>query len=211
MFATFRRRDNNLLGTAVLAAESLLGPFRPHSDGPVTPKAWSSLDGTLFVDEEGQPWMVFCHEWQQVGDGQVCALRLSPELKEAVSEPAVLFTASEAPWTTPYVSAKYPGSNYVTDGPFLHRGVEGRLFLLWASFINGTYAMGVACSESGRVTGPWRQEEKSLFSGDGGHAMIFRTFGGRLMLALHTPNRTPEERPFFVELEERDGRLTRKE
>ncbi|WP_274652021.1 hypothetical protein [Paenibacillus humicola] len=45
MFATFRRKDNNLLGTAVLTAESLLGPFKPYSDGPVTPQNWSSLDG----------------------------------------------------------------------------------------------------------------------------------------------------------------------
>ncbi|MGF7030889.1 hypothetical protein J2T17_001795 [Paenibacillus mucilaginosus] len=56
MFATFRRSDNGLLGAAVLVSEALTGPFRPHSEGPVTPEAWSSLDGTLFVDADGPGW-----------------------------------------------------------------------------------------------------------------------------------------------------------
>ena len=37
----------------------------------VTPDGWQSLDGTLYVDRSGKPWMVFCHEWLQVGDGQM--------------------------------------------------------------------------------------------------------------------------------------------
>ena len=37
--------------------------------------------------------------------------------------------------------------------------------------------------------------------------MIFRAFDGRLMVAVHTPNRTPDERPVFMEVKERDGTL----
>ncbi|MEI7026802.1 family 43 glycosylhydrolase [Paenibacillus sp. y28] len=44
MLATFRRKDNQLLGTAVLVSDSLLGPYEPHSDGPVTPEDWCCLD-----------------------------------------------------------------------------------------------------------------------------------------------------------------------
>lgn len=144
MFATFRRKDNDLLGTAVLTAAQPTGPFTLHSDGPLTPKEWSSLDGTLYIDDQRQPWMVFCHEWQQVGDGEICAMRLSQDLKEAVSEPVTLFRASEAPWTTPFHSPRFPGSgNYVTDGPFLHRTSAGTLLLLWASFVNGSYALAL--------------------------------------------------------------------
>ncbi|WP_201305435.1 glycoside hydrolase family 43 protein [Paenibacillus puerhi] len=201
MFATFRRKDNGLLGTAVLAADSLNGPFKPHSDGPVTPADWSSLDGTLFVDEAGEPWMVFCHEWQQVADGQVCAVRLASDLSGAIGEPVVLFSASEAPWTTSFVSERYPDQqNYVTDGPFLFHGEDGGLLMLWASFIDNRYALGVARSASGSVLGPWEHEPEALYRNDGGHAMVFRAFDGRLMLAIHTPNQTPHERPLFLEL-----------
>ncbi|WP_341347442.1 glycoside hydrolase family 43 protein [Paenibacillus sp. FSL H3-0469] len=206
MFATFRRKDNDLLGTAVLISQHPLGPFLPHSEGPVTPADWSSLDGTLHLDHQGQPWMVFCHEWQQTGDGEVCAMRLTEDLRSAAGEPAVLFRASEAPWTTPFVSARYTDQlNYVTDGPFLFRSSGGTLYLLWASFINNTYALGIARSGSGEITGPWIHQEEPLYTKDGGHAMVFRTFSHQLMLAIHTPNQTPEERPVFVELEEENG------
>lgn len=108
MFATFRRKDNDLLGTAVLSAEQPTGPFSLHSEGPVTPVDWSSLDGTLYIGETEQPWMVFCHEWQQVGDGEICAMRLSPDLTEAASEPVTLFRASETAWATPFHSPAFP-------------------------------------------------------------------------------------------------------
>lgn len=213
MFATFRRKDNDLLGTAVLASTHPLGPFTPHSEGPVTPKDWSSLDGTLYIDKEGKPWMVFCHEWQQTGDGDVCAMRLTEDLRSAGGEPAVLFRASEAPWTTPFVSKRYADQqNYVTDGPFLFRSSgDDTLYLLWASFINNTYALGIARSGSGEITGPWIHQEEALYLEDGGHAMVFRTFGDKLMLAIHIPNQTPDERPVFLELEESNGVMRMKE
>jgi arabinan endo-1,5-alpha-L-arabinosidase len=208
MFATFRRKDNGRLGTAVLVADQLRGPFQPHSDGPVTPEAWNSLDGTLFIDEEDCPWMVFCHEWKDVKDGQVCAVRLTDDLKSTLGEPELLFSASQAPWTTPLESAKITTKdNYVTDGPSMFRAAGGKLLMIWASFINNSYALGVARSESGKVTGPWVHEEKALYQSDGGHGMIFTTFDDKLMLTIHTPNRTPEERPIFLEIEEKDGQL----
>jgi hypothetical protein len=54
-------------------------------------------------------------------------------------------------------------------------------------------------------------DEQALFRSDGGHGMIFRTFDGKLMLTIHTPNKTPHERPIFLELEERDGMLSLRE
>jgi arabinan endo-1,5-alpha-L-arabinosidase len=208
MFATFRRTDTELIGTAVLAADQIRGPYKLHSEGPVTPKDWPALDGTLFVDEEGQPWMVFCHEWTQVIDGRVCAMKLTEELKEAAVEPVELFRASQAPWTERLESKSTDaGDVYVTDGPFLHRASDGSLLMLWASFVGNRYALGVASSPSGQVTGPWIHQEKALYQNDGGHGMLFRTFEGLLMLTIHTPNKTPLERPIFLKVEEENGRL----
>lgn len=209
MFATFRRSGNRLLGTAVLAADSPLGPFRLHSDGPVTPEEWPCLDGTLHVDNEGQPWMVFCHEWTQVMDGEMCAVRLTDDLRAAAGEPVLLFRASEAPWTTRLdAKSTAAGDAYVTDGAFLHRTAGGRLLMLWASFANNRYALGVASSASGGVLGPWVHEPEALFAQDGGHGMLFRALDGRLMLTIHAPNKTPHERPLFLPVAETaDGKL----
>lgn len=201
MFATFKATER-YRGTQVLAASAPQGPYRPWSDGPVTPKNWECLDGTLHVEPDGTPWIVFCQEWVQVHNGGMWAQPLSPDLKQATGRPVFLFSASEAPWgkshdwvIQPDTGNKFP--HYVTDGPFLHRTRTGALLMLWSSYGPFGYAMGVARSESGRIDGPWIQVADPLWHKDGGHGMIFRTFEGQLMLTLHQPNDTPNERPFF--------------
>jgi beta-xylosidase len=201
MFATFLPKDGGHRGTAVLKSDNVMGSFVPWSDGPVTPHDWECLDGTFYVDADGKPWMIFCHEWQQVGDGQICAVRLSGDLRTTVGEPTLLFRASEAPWSAP-LKNRAPGS-YVTDGPNLYRCANGTLLMLWSSFgEDGGYCIGVARSESGCLLGPWVQEEQALYAADGGHGMLFHGLDGKLYLAIHTPNKTPDERAIFVELVE---------
>ncbi len=208
MFATFLRKDNGKRGTAILKSDSLHGPFLPHSDGPVTPKEWFSLDGTLHVDEAGKPWMVFCREWVQVADGQICAIRLKEDLSTADGEPIVLFSASDAPWPTPLRHPRFPDrNNYVTDGPYVYKTSNGEWLMLWASFVDHIYAQGISRSVSGSIRGPWIHEPTPVFRNDGGHGMLFRSLENRLYLTLHTPNKTPSERPLFIEMDEREGRI----
>lgn len=211
MFASFKAPDR-CRGTQVLVSEKPQGPFIPYSDGPVTPADWECLDGTLYVDEEQNPWMVFCHEWLQVRDGEMCAVRLDKDLKEAVGEPVLLFCASEAPWTCPSIGNSDAGQvkNYVTDGPYLYRMQNGKLMMLWSSTGENGYAIGAACSASGKITGPWEHQKEPVFGKNGGHGMLFGTFDGRLLLTLHQPNKTPNERPVFIPVEEMDGRLVLK-
>ena len=95
MFASFKSETRHR-GTAILRAETPQGPFVPWSDGPVTPADWECLDGTFFADDQGTPWIVFCHEWVQVGDGEIWAMPLTKELWAPAGEPRLLFRASEA-------------------------------------------------------------------------------------------------------------------
>ncbi|VXC03194.1 Glycosyl hydrolases family 43 [Arthrobacter sp. 9V] len=204
MFATFTA-PGRCRGTQILSASMPEGPYEPWSDGPVTPHDWECLDGTLHIDQAGDPWMVFCHEWKQVHDGTIMAQRLSADLRHAIGEPVFLFSASEAPWARaldlPSVrDREFPA--YVTDGPFLFRLGSGRLIMLWSSFGDRGYSMGIARSESGTVVGPWTQEEEPLWGTDGGHGMIGRALDGSLFLTLHQPNKSPHERAAFFPLRE---------
>src|SRR5690606_1941680 len=135
-------------------------------------------------------------------DGEVQAIRLTPDLRETVGEPILLFRASEAPWARPLRSRPEFPEIFVTDGPSMVRASDGTLRMLWASFGEGGYALGVATSESGSVRGPWRQADAALWSSDGGHGMVFADAEGALRLALHSPNATPHERARFIELRE---------
>jgi hypothetical protein len=197
LFASFKA-EGVRRGTQILAANGPEGPFLPISDGPVTPRDWECLDGTLFVDDHDHAWIVFCHEWVQVGDGEICALRLSDDLTTGVGEVQRLFRASESNWSHELNSKGRRG--YVTDGPWLHRMANGQLIMLWSSFNQGDYAVGVAKSASRDILGSWQHVPEPLYAGDGGHCMAFRTFEGQLLLTYHRPNPTPNERPYFVPL-----------
>jgi hypothetical protein len=196
-------------GTQILKAPRPEGPYSPHSSGPVTPRGWECLDGTLHVDGAGRPWMVFCHEWVQVKDGEVCAIPLSEDLRGSAGDPVLLFRGSEAAWTRPHkrLDGSCDPAWRVTDGPFLHRPEKGGLLLLWSSFSDSGYAIGQARSESGSLLGPWKQGARPLMARDSGHGMVFKDLSGGLTLTLHEPNATPLERPAFIPLRESGGWL----
>jgi beta-xylosidase len=170
-------------GSTVLVGDSPMGPFKPFQNRSTPPPDMMTLDGTLWV-EDGKPYMVFAHEWVQITNGTVEAIPLKDDLSEAIGEPFLLFHGSEAPWSH---TGKDRGNN-VTDGPFLCRSKSGKLMLIWASGGAGGYTEGIAVSDSGKLAGPWRQQAKPIYAKDGGHAMLFTTFGGKLMMVLHSPN-----------------------
>jgi len=191
MLASFKAA-NKSRATQILVADLPTGPYVPLGDKPITPMDWECLDGTLYVDNLHQPWMIFCHEWLQVDDGEICAVPLKDDLSGAADEPALLIRASQAPWACPTKS----GYQFVTDGPFIYE-TEDRLLMIWSSFGKSGYAIGICRSQSGTISGPWEHLPEPLFERDGGHGMIFKTFDGELLLALHVPNVHPMERPAF--------------
>lgn len=195
MFASFKSTQRRR-GTQILSSASILGPYAPLENQAVTPFEWECLDGTLFVDRAEHPWIVFCHEWVQIHDGTVCAMRLSEDLTQAISDPLVLFHASEACWSSAIQRRDGSGvcDAHVTDGPFLQRLHDGTLIMLWSSITDYGYAMGQAHAPNGRIEGPWIQNKVPLITEDGGHGMIFTDFSGHLNVVYHTPNTTPHER-----------------
>ncbi len=204
MFASFKAA-RRYRGTQILVAGSPEGPFTPLTSNPVTPAHWECLDGTLYIEEDGTPYMVFCHEWTQIHNGAICAMKLTKDLTKAVGRPVYLFSAADAPWVkcTQDPSCIFP--TYVTDGPWLHRCRDGKLLMLWSSFgING-YSIGMAESDNGRIDGNWLHYPVPLFDRDGGHCMIFRDLQGQLKLTLHAPNTLGLERPCFYSITEDKG------
>lgn len=170
-------------GSQVLVSDSITGPFKPFQNHSTLPVDMMTLDGTLW-EEEGIPYMVFCHEWVQITNGSICYVQLREDLSETVGEPVKLFHASEASWSN---TGKQYGNN-VTDGPYFHRGKTGKLYMLWTSGSTSGYTQGIAISESGKLAGPWVQQDTPVYAKDGGHGMVFKTFEGALMMVLHSPN-----------------------
>lgn len=202
MIASFKSKDM-CRGTQILYCDQPLGKFKPLSDGPITPKSWECLDGTLYFDEYKTPWLVFSREWQQIGVGKIYAVKLSKDLKEVVSDPMVLFSATDAKWTVADTGpVKSDGNAYVTDGPFLHKNKAGQLIMLWSSYGKEGYAIGIARSSDGKLTGEWIHDKEPYYKKDGGHGMLFRTFDHQLTLTIHSPNYSPEERLKLISINE---------
>lgn len=205
------RPDLFLRATGIFVSDSPDGPFKALSDKPHTPEDWMSRDGTFWV-EDGQPWMIFCHEWLQVVDGTVELVPLAPDLSAPLAGPLTLFPASNGKWTRDMKALakkndETQSSGRVSEGPFLHRTKDGKLLMLWSSFGDDGYACGLARSRSDKVTGPWIPEPEPIYSNNGGQGMIFETFDGRTMLALHAPNDPDKARAQFVEIEVVDDEL----
>ena len=97
MFVSFRSLYRRR-ATQVLAADNPAGPYLPISSEPHTPKQWHCLDGSLFIDPDGMPWMVYVREFVQMVDGEMYAQRLSEDLTCLEGEPVKLFCATWAPW-----------------------------------------------------------------------------------------------------------------
>jgi hypothetical protein len=185
-------------GTWIFRANSPMGPFTAVKNEPVPPPAHQTLDGTLYV-EDGKPYMVYCHEWCQLGNGTIEYAPLAPDFASFLAPPKKLLDARSA----------MKGAGPVTDGPFFLRSrTSARLYLIWSNFIKGCgYTVLVRSSASGKIGGPWTTDE-ILFAKDGGHGMIFRGLDGRLRLSFHQPNSSPNERLRLYFLDEDGTRLT---
>ena len=202
MFITVASETRNR-GVQILVSDAPDGKFVPVINDAVTPADWECLDGTLYV-EDGVPYMVFCHEWTQIGDGEMCIMQLSDDLSKAVTEPETLFKASDPEWATGFLENK---DKYVTDGPFFYKASDGKLLMIWSSIADDKYVEAVSYSENG-VRGPWKHCKELLYREDGGHGMLFKDKAGQLMFTMHYPNTKDYERPVIVKVKEENGMLS---
>lgn len=203
IFATYRG-SNGLRGCAIFKSESPAGPFEMITDGHITSSEWNAIDASLYVDENGDPWIIYVREWvtapNEIGTFEVA--RLSEDLTKIISEPVEIFKANSSNWAT----------KGVTDGCWAYKMKStGSLIMLWSNWDLGGYCVGMARSKSGSILGPWEQISTRLYSStysggyDGGHASIFTDKNGQMMISFHGPNTatdTVREHAFFLPIEE---------
>jgi beta-xylosidase len=200
--------------TMILESDKAEGPFKLKNPDPnydYLPHHLDIIDGTIYV-ENGQPYMVFVNEWMQTFDGTIEYVKLSSDLTKTISEPVMLFRATESPCPLEMVGngemtygLKIPG--WVTDGPQLFRTKTGKLGMLWASWGAKRYLECVAYSQSGTIDGPWIQEEKPFIDDNTGHGMLFRTFEGKLLLSIHHAEGDGPRKPQLWEVDDSGDKL----
>jgi hypothetical protein len=170
----------------VLVSAGPGGPFVPMKDSVYLPPGMPTLDGTLWIDKDGKPYLVYCYEWLQNLDGTIEKIELKKDLSGTIGSRTLLFRASESPWSREKDVNGKDKPNKVTDGPYLFQTATGRLGMIWTSWIYDVYTQGVAYSASGTLDGPWLQENDPITPPNYGHGMLFRTFDGKLLMSVHS-------------------------
>lgn len=198
----------------ILVSNKPDGPYKPAGKENYTPENQATLDGTFWM-EDRKPYMIYCHEWLQAIDGTMDAVQLKPDLSGPVGKPFTLFLASDAPWVREMntlgeitYGKHIPG--WVTDGPYVFKTKTGKLGMIWSSWGDKRYALGVAYSESGTLKGPWKQEPQPLVSNNSGHGMIFKTFDGKLLMSLHYATNGPGRsvrKPMLLQIDDSGDKL----
>ena len=194
-FATFTNRNikidtvkGNVIDRRachVLVSDNADGPYVPMKDSIYLPANMPTLDANFWV-EAGKPYMIYCHEWLQNWNGTVEKIELKKDLSGSIGKGKILFHASDSPWSREKDDKGNDIPNKVTDGPFVFRTQTEKLGMLWTSWIYDVYTQGVAYSSSGTLDGPWIQEKQPITPPNFGHGMLFRTFEGKLLMAVHS-------------------------
>jgi arabinan endo-1,5-alpha-L-arabinosidase len=214
MFASFKGGIGEHRGTAILVADHPAGPYKPHSKGPVTPKEWECLDGTFYEDNEGDRWIIFCHEWTQEYEGKIKAIRLAKDLTFSYGEVIEILNAASMKWIRLFRDPRIEKEGYLTDAPFIYQARNGELIMFWSSYSKpnnceknneGGYTVAIARSKSGKMQGPWIHEEPLFLNSNAGHPSLFKDFNNHIYLCTHYPD-TPHgsERPLFLKMIEND-------
>ncbi|RXG19139.1 glycosyl hydrolase family 43 [Leeuwenhoekiella aestuarii] len=195
-FATFTNRelmidtvDGNPIerrASHILVSDTPDGPYKPMEDESYLPAHKPTLDGTFWVDTDGKPYMIYCWEWLQNGNGTMEKIELKPDLSGSVGAGVLLFKASDSPWSREKDQNGKDKKSKVTDGPFVFNTETGKLGMIWTSWIYDEYVQGVAYSKSGTLDGPWIQEEEPITPRNFGHGMLFTSFDGKDLMAVHS-------------------------
>jgi len=220
-FATFTNRNvkidtvrgNTIERRAchVLVSDNAEGPYVPMADSIYLPAKMPTLDANFWVDTDGKPYMIYCHEWLQNWNGTVEKIELKKDLSGTTGKGTILFRASNSPWSREKNDKGNDVPNKVTDGPFVFRTKTGKLGMLWTSWIYDVYTQGVAYSASGTLDGPWIQEPQPITPPNFGHGMLLRTLEGKLLMAVHSHKKVDGRTirtPHLFEVDDSGDKLT---
>ena len=205
-------RDIPRRSCQLFVADKITGPYKPiPANRPLLRADQPSLDATFCDDELGVGYIIYSHEWIQNWDGTVQIIRLTDDFAKQMGEPFVMFTASQNPWSSGVDSLGNKSFCPVMDGPFLFDTEGGELGILFSTYIDDEYAVGVAYAEKGYgLNGPWHIEPEPLLRDNNGHPMLFNDFDGTLVMAVHKDTIINDRRtsvPRFIEMDNQFDKL----
>ncbi len=219
LFVSLLGRDGKR-GTQIAVSDTVDGIYEPIVNAPSTPMADSCIDGTLYV-ENGTPYMVYSADWpfnftkeKNCYVGKICAAELSSDLCAPIGEPFVLFESDSAPTSASRPSVhEFMGetvTRYGSDAPFIIKLSNGSLLLTWSPYPDMNYIVAGAVSKDGSILSRWEHLAEPIYDKNGGHAMFFEDFDGRMKMVIHGPEAESNERTLIFDFYEENGKISLK-
>lgn len=173
--------------------------------GPWFDPGYSAIDGDIFIDKDGTPYLYFSRNGEEDGYayGKIYGVELTRDLARPVGAPRLLMQASQ-PWELVHAAV-----NRCNEGPtvFVH---DGRYYMTYSAGDTSTpaYAIGYATARS--PLGPWVKSESNPLlktmvgsgispgiSGPGHNSIVASPNGKEMWMVYHThadPARPSEDR-----------------
>jgi beta-xylosidase len=174
---------------ALAVSDTPAGPYR-DLHAPWFDPGYSTIDGHLFVDDDGRPYLYFSRNGEQDGTsfGANYGVELAPDLSEPVGTPLLLIEASQ-PWERVNWT-----ENRCNEGPTVlkHRG---RYYMTYSANHTGFPHYGVGYATAEHPLGPWRKAEENPVlatnlalgvSAPGHNSIVPSPDGRELFIVYHT-------------------------
>lgn len=192
----FTSAKSNTIFKGEYGPEGAIWPLNRDHVNLIPESVTQNIDGSLYVDEAGAPWLVYCKEaateiTDKGYDAGVYACKLNDDLTSTVGEPVRLFNGSDSRYACA-VDVRDGKDVYIADAPMLWRDpASGNLICIWSHYAKQLgndkdkwYSIGQAVSRSGKIEGPW--EHLGVINNyDGGHGCLFEDLEGNMKLAYH--------------------------
>ena len=176
-----------LLGLAV--SDVPQGPYRSLY-GPWFDPGYSAIDGDIFVDDDGTPYVYFSKNGQQEGYayGKIYGARLSSDLSHTVGNPVELMEASQA-WERVNWD-----KNRCNEGPTVFRR-RGTYYMTYSANDTDFPTYGIGYATATNPLGPWTKsaanpilesDMRSGVSGPGHNSIVTSPDGRELFIVYHS-------------------------
>ena len=173
-------------------------PEGPYKDlhAPWFDFGYSAIDGHIFVDDDGKPYLYFSRNGVQDGYsfGIIYGVALADDLSKPVGE-AVKLMEADQPWE----KVRY-AENRCNEGAFVLKH-KGRYYMTYSANHTGFPHYGIGYATADKPLGPWVKAEENPIAATNleigvsgpGHNSITRSPDGKEMfIVYHTPRRSQE-------------------
>lgn len=189
MHYTCRWKEKKSLRMSTAVADSPLGPFKDISDTPLFEFGYAAIDGTAFIDDDGQGYFYFSRDCSEneingIHESHTYCVKLDSEMLRPVGEP-VFVSAPTTEWE------KKSGDWRWNEGPAMLKH-NGKYYLSYsANYYAGKYYSVCYSTSTKPMEGFIKAAENPILSyiegemSGPGHNAYFKDKEGNLMTSFH--------------------------